>query len=118
MDDSISNYGDSQIGERVTHTGMPLTGGGEPRAIVNCVRPAAFARAGHTIVYVACDPGTSPSLRPFDMVSERDRILGTLQDFPPDTPGISLAVSPDGKTVLFRVLLRGGADLMLIENFR
>jgi hypothetical protein len=53
-----------------------------------------------------------------DMASGRDRLLGRLEHFPPDTMGTGLAVSPDGKTILFRGLVRRGADLMLIENFR
>jgi hypothetical protein len=69
-------------------------------------------------VYVACAPGTSPPLRAIDTVTGRDLLLGTLEHFPPDTLGIGLAVSPDGKSILFRGLMRRGADLMLIENFR
>jgi len=97
---------------------MPLTGDGVPQPLVDCVRPAAFATAGHTVVSVACEPGTRPPLHSIDMASGRDRLLGRLEHFPPDTLGLSLAVSPDGKTILFKGLLRRGADLMLIENFR
>ena len=97
---------------------MPLTGDGTPQPLVDCVRPAAFATAGHAVVYVACEPGTNPPLHSIDMASGRDRLLGRLEYFPPDTMGTGLAVSPDGKTILFRGLVRRGADLMLIENFR
>ena len=97
---------------------MPLTGVGAPQPLVDCVRPAAFATAGHAVVYVACEPGTNPPLHSIDMASGRDRLLGRLEHFPPDTMGTGLAVSPDGKTILFRGLVCRGADLMLIENFR
>jgi hypothetical protein len=52
------------------------------------------------------------------MGSGRDRLLGTLEHFPPDLLGINLAVSPDRKTILFKALVRRGADLMLVDNFR
>src|SRR6185295_6926454 len=97
---------------------MPLTGDGTPQPLVDCVRPAAFAIAGHRVVYVACEPGTNPPLQSIDMASGRDRLLGRLEHFPPDTLGTGIAASPDGKTILFRRLVRGGADLMLVENFR
>jgi Tol biopolymer transport system component len=105
-------YGDSPL------LVMPLTGAGAPRPLVDCVRAGAFTIRGHTIWYVACESGSTPPLRSHDMVTGRDRLLGTLEHFPPDTLGVSLAVSPDGKTILFRELLRRGADLMLVENFR
>jgi dipeptidyl aminopeptidase/acylaminoacyl peptidase len=105
-------FGDSAL------LAMPLAGSGALRPLVDCVRPAAFAVAGRTIVYVACAPGTSPPLRALDTVTGRDQLLGTLEHFPPDTLGIGLAVSPDGKSILFRGLMRRGGDLMLIENFR
>jgi hypothetical protein len=34
------------------------------------------------------------------------------------TPPINLAVSPDGKTILYVRIARRGADLFLVENFR
>ncbi len=97
---------------------MPLTGAGPPRRLIECVRHASFIPVGTTIVYAACEPSTTPSLHSIDLVSGRDRLLGTLQHFPPDPLGHPLAVSPDRKTILFAGLVRRGADLMLIEHFR
>jgi len=97
---------------------MPLGGPGVARTLVACVRSAAFAVAGPAVFYVACGPGSSPSLRVIDVVSGRDKLLGRLEHFPPDASHVNLAVAPDGKTVLFRGLLRRGGDLMMIENFR
>jgi len=97
---------------------MPLRGDGARRTLVKCVRSAGYAVVGRTVVYAACQPGTNPSLRTIDLVSGRDRPLGTLEHFPPDNLGVGLAVSPDGKTIVFRGLVLRGADLMLIENFR
>jgi Tol biopolymer transport system component len=105
-------YGDSPL------MVMPLDGAGSPRRLVDCVRAASFGRAGTTVIYAACEPGTTPSLHSIDTVSGRDRVLGTLEHFPSDMLGIGLAVSPDRKTILYRGMLRRGADLMLIENFR
>lgn len=96
---------------------LPLTAGGVPQPLVNCVRSAGFATAGSTVVYVACGEGSRPALHVLDMTSGRDRLVGRLEHFPPDTSHVNLAVSRDG-TILFRTLMRRGGDLMLIENFR
>ena len=82
------------------------------------VRSSAFATAGQTIVYVACESGSNPALHAIDTTSGRDLLLGRLEKFQPDTPHVNLAVSPDGKTILFRGMMRKGGDLMMIENFR
>ena len=105
-------YGDSPL------LVMPLKGAGPSRRLVECVRHASFVPVGMTIVYAGCEPRTTPSLHSIDLVSGRDRLLGTLEHFPPDPLGHPLAVSPDRKTILFAGLVRRGADLMLIEHFR
>jgi Tol biopolymer transport system component len=97
---------------------LPLTGAMPPRTLVDCVRSAAFATGGSEVFYVACGPGSNPSLHAHDVVTGRDRLLGNLEHFPPDASHVNLAVSPDGETVLFRRLVQKGGDLMLIEDFR
>lgn len=96
---------------------LPINGG-PSRQLVDCVRSSAFATAGHTVVYVGCEPGSNPALHAFDTISGRDRFRGRLEKFEPDMPHVNLAVSPDGKTVLYRGVTRKGGDLMMIENFR
>ena len=96
---------------------MPLSGGA-PRQLVDCARPAAFATVGRAVFYVACEPGLNPSLHTIDMLSGEDRILGRLEHFPPNSWNVNLAVSPDGKTILYRGMVRLGGDLLMIENFR
>jgi len=96
---------------------LPLNGG-QPRQLVGCVRSAAFAMAGRTLVYVACEPGTNPALHKVDTVSGQDRVLGRLEKFKPGAIHVNLAVSPDGKTILFKGTTRNEADLVMIENFR
>ena len=96
---------------------MPLTGAGPPRRLIECVRHESFIPVGTTIFYAGCEPGTTPSLHSIDLLNGRDRLLGTLEHIR-DPWGITLAVSPDRKTILFKGLMRRGADLMLIENFR
>ena len=92
--------------------------GGASRVVAACVRNAAFAIARRAVFYVACDGEMSPSLHVVDLVSRDDRTVGRLDHFPPDTSHVNLAVSSDGKTVLYRGLVRKGGDLMLIDNFR
>jgi dipeptidyl aminopeptidase/acylaminoacyl peptidase len=95
---------------------QPFTGG-RPRRLVGCARFDAFATAGRVVFYAACEPGWNPSLHAIDMVTGQDRILGRLEHFP-RLPHISLAVSPDGTTVLYKGVVQVDADLMMIENFR
>jgi eukaryotic-like serine/threonine-protein kinase len=97
---------------------LPLAGAAPPRTLVDCVRSAAFATGGSEVFYVACGPGSNPSLHARDVATGRDRLLGNLEHFPPDVSHVNLAVSPDGETVLFLGLVRKGGDLMLIEDFR
>ena len=97
---------------------LPLTGTAAPRKLVDCVRLAAFAPAGGSVVYVGCDPSSRPPLRVIDLDTGRDRLLGRLEHFPPGVTHVNLAASPDGRTILFIGGVRRGGDLMLIENFR
>ncbi len=95
----------------------PIRGGGAPRQLVGCVRTAAFALAGSAVFYAACEPGSNPSLHALDMVSGTDRLLGTLEHFPPD-PHLSTSLCHQTERRPFHGLVRRGGDLMLIENFR
>ena len=97
---------------------LALTGTAAPRKLVDCVRLSAFAPAGGSVVYVGCDPSSRPPLRVIDLDTGRDRLLGTLEHFPPGVTHVNLAASPDGRTILFIGEVRRGGDLMLIENFR
>jgi hypothetical protein len=89
-----------------------------PRKLVDCVRLAAFAPAGGSVVYVGCDRSSRPPLRAIDLDTGRDRLLGRLEHFTPGVTHVNLAASPDGRTILFLGGVRRGGDLMLIENFR
>ncbi len=96
---------------------QPLSGG-QPRTLIDCVRVDTFATAGRMVFYVPCQPGSNPSLHTLDMVTGQDRILGRLEHFPPHIFHVNLAVSPDGKTVIYEGFEQADADLMMIENFR
>jgi hypothetical protein len=78
----------------------------------------AIATAGKSVYFIDCAPGqpTVP-LYERDIESGKRRVLGTLDQgtnyvFP------GLAVSPDGKTILFGRTSSAGSDLVMIENFR
>ena len=97
---------------------LALTGATAPRQLVDCATSSAFAPTGRSVVYVACDSSSRPPLRVIDLDTGRDRLLGTLDHFPPGAMHVNLAASPDGGTIIFRGEVRRGGDLMLIENFR
>jgi eukaryotic-like serine/threonine-protein kinase len=90
--------------------------GGESRQLVACVRRTAFGAGPQGVYYVACDPSSNPPLHVLDLKTGRDRLLGTLDGLI-DRP-LGLAVSPDGKTIVYPRAMHRDADLMLIENFR
>ena len=56
-------------------------------------------------------------LHRLDPASGRDEVLGTLEKWERFSTG-TIAVSPDGRTILYPKAVREGSDLMLIENFR
>ena len=98
---------------------QPLTGG-EPRTVIRCVSESVYAVAAQGIYYVPCQddvhPGFDSQLLVRNPVTLQDHRYGTLEKF--KNGGGGLAVSPDGQTILYTRLVSGGADLMLIQNFR
>jgi len=69
------------------------------------------------IYYLGCPEGQSESpLYRLDPATGRSRLLGTLETGGA-TASFGLAISPDGKTILFTKTVAKGADLLMIENF-
>jgi Tol biopolymer transport system component len=105
-------------------------GGGPEREIVHCVHTWGFAVTAVGIFYADCPSGQGgePSLHSLELATGRDHVLGTLElatgrgHVLGTLEGYSyltgLAVSPDGRTILFSKWVSRGADLMMIENFR
>jgi serine/threonine protein kinase len=96
---------------------LSLAGGAE-RTVAPCVRawPAVFDVVASGVYYPDCRAG-DPGLHRLDPASGRDELLGVLENAeqPADT---TIAVSPDGRTILYPKVVREGSDLRLIENFR
>ena len=93
---------------------MPL-GGGVARQLVGCSRSRALDVGREGIYYVECGPGPDAAVHVAGTRSGQDRVLGKLERFAKRS---SIAVSPDGETILYIKSVSNGADLMLIENFR
>jgi Tol biopolymer transport system component/tRNA A-37 threonylcarbamoyl transferase component Bud32 len=98
---------------------LPL-GGGAARELVACAKPSAFGVGRQGVYYVVCDSLPAPALRVIDPQTGRDQLLGRLEEFENSTNmrSLGLALSPDGKSVLYLRHATDSADLMLIENFR
>ena len=92
--------------------------GGSPRELIGCVKATAFDVASSGVFYVGCDAGPDSLLHLKNLKTGYDRVLGTLPQFPRMPVPIVLAVSPDGKTVLYTSIRSPISDLMLIENFK
>jgi serine/threonine protein kinase len=94
---------------------------GAEGTVIPCVRawPATFDIAAGGIYYLDCRPGepARPALHRLDLATGRDQVLGTPENWERWSDG-TIAVSPDGRTILYPKAVREGSDLMLIENFR
>jgi hypothetical protein len=90
--------------------------GGPGRQIVGCVQGVAVGSDG--VYYAGCPFGRRDvPLHRLDTGTLRSRLLGTITSQDKFVRG--LALSPDGKTILFaKVVGDDDADLMMIENFR
>ena len=91
---------------------LPIAGGPE-RQVVDCVRYFGFAVGRAGVYHLGCGTGGKVPLFLLDAATGRDQLLGQLEK-----PGEGLTVSPDGKTILYSKIVREGADLMMIEDFR
>ena len=92
---------------------LPLTGGPAKR-LLDCVRGGrGFAVVEGGVYYAACGQGPDTQLQRLDLATGKDSVVATLEKY----RGM-LAVSPDGKTILYTTETRSGSDLMLVEGFR
>jgi Tol biopolymer transport system component len=92
-----------------------LTGGAE-RKLVDCVPSKGFAVGPGGLYHIGCDGSpTGWPLYLLDPATGQDRLLGKLEKCDPID---GLAVSPDGKTILYERVVSEGSDLMMIEHFR
>jgi Tol biopolymer transport system component len=93
---------------------MPV-GGGPEQQVVECL-PAGdtFAVGLAGVYHTACggDLRAAP-LYLLDPATGHNRLVGNLEGF-----GGGLAISPEGRTILYTKLVGEGGDLMMIENFR
>ena len=86
---------------------------GQERELEPCAGARNLASSPGALYYVGCTDGPDKPLYRFETSSSRRERLGTLAN-----PALGLTVSPDGKTILYARENLGGADLMMIENFR
>jgi hypothetical protein len=95
---------------------MPVRGG-EERQVVPSVLGRVFAVTEQGIYYVAL-PKTRGgfSLEFFSFASQTSATVAPLNGTIESTSVV--AVSPDGRNVLYTQRTQSGSDLMLIENFR
>ena len=102
----LRGYGDAPL------LSLPLAGGTE-RQIVACAH-FGFDVGPGGVYYVECPsaPTMEASLVLWDPATGRGRPLGKLGG------SFSLAVSPDGRTILYSKWVNPGTNVMMIENFR
>jgi len=90
---------------------------GVEQQVAECVMSRALAAAADSLYYIGCAPGQArvPLYR-LDLAGGRTTMIGTLDQELGFFMG--LAVSPDGKTILFGRAGGNGSDLMMFEDFR
>jgi hypothetical protein len=93
------------------HVGEPICPCQKLRLVAGDLR-----RRGQRCLCPDCQPG-DPAFHRLDPPSGRDEALGTLENRERYGGG-TIAVSPDGRTILYPKAVREGSDLLLIENFR
>lgn len=94
------------------------TGGGVERTVASCVNLSSYAVAPTGIFYVSCNVADAAArsqhvLHYWNARTGQDGVVGGFEA--PTT--LNLAVSPDGRTLLYD-RSTPGSDLMMIENFR
>ena len=96
---------------------MPVGGGEETRIIAQGIYEFDWTvdRAGFYFI----DPDTKPlaTLKLFDPAAARTTVVSTLQK-PPYCCNPAIAVSPDGRSILFDQQDSVSNDIMVVENFR
>jgi serine/threonine protein kinase len=93
-------------------------GRGHEQQIEDCVMSRAIATRASSVYFIGCAPGQpSVPLYEQDIGTGKRRVLGTLEQGT-NYVFFGLAVSPDGKTILFGRTSSAGSDLVMIENFQ
>jgi eukaryotic-like serine/threonine-protein kinase len=90
-----------------------LATGAERQLPTACLHGGIFDVAADGIYYPECDESMKPRLHRLDPKTGRDTVLGVA-----DGLAFSMAVSRDGRTILFTKITGFGNDLMMIDNFR
>ena len=86
---------------------------GAERKLEECAWSRNLARSRDAFYYIGCAPGAEQPLYRFEVASGKRTQLGVLKEL-----SLGIAVSPDGKTILYARENLAGSDLMMIENFR
>jgi Tol biopolymer transport system component len=91
--------------------------GGEEVPVHDLVKPADWAQwavVDEGVYFVNATEPSSPAIEFFDFATSQVRSIATLEK--PTVFG--LAVSPDGRWILYTQIDRRDSDIMLVENFR
>ncbi|MHC4540085.1 MAG: protein kinase domain-containing protein [Planctomycetota bacterium] len=114
--DSQFVYYTKKLGDNPALWRVPVDGG-EEAPVHDLVKPADFGQwtvVDEGIYFVNATEPSSPIIEFFDFATNQVRSIATLEK--PTIVG--LAVSPDGRWILYTQIDRADSDIMLVENFR
>jgi Tol biopolymer transport system component len=92
---------------------MPVEGGPETQ-LIDGVRERCWVTTQEGIWYIWADKPERSELRFLDFKTGKTSMLNTLTK----PLGIGLAISPDGRELLFNQVDQQGSEILLVENFR
>ena len=96
---------------------MPVGGGEEELVIPEEITDLYWARASGGVYFVDTQTKPHATLKYFDAATKRISKI-TAMEKKPSCCGQGLAVSPDGRTILYSQEDSVTTDLILVENFR
>jgi Tol biopolymer transport system component len=112
--DGKAIYFDKGWPEASTIWTISVNGGEEARVLDSVGNRDQWRVGPKGIYYMTLGDNGHPEIRFYDFLTRKSRILHTM----PRQSDMGISISPDSRSILYPQYDEGGADLMLVENFK